>query len=75
MLDFPNVTSRAPSQTAIDSPLVKRVRVGLNSHEPIVTRVVMEIAPSATYHVERAGEAGRDLAVVFAEARHMETVR
>jgi hypothetical protein len=69
VLDFPNVTSRVPSQTAIDSPLVKRVRVGLNSHEPIVTRVVMEIAPNASYHVERAGEAGRDLAVVFAESQ------
>jgi hypothetical protein len=49
----------------VDSDLVSRVRVGLNSQEPLVTRVVMEIADAAVYHVERAGEAGRDFAVVF----------
>jgi type IV pilus assembly protein PilQ len=69
VLDFPNVTSKAPTQTAIDSPHVTKVRVGLNSHEPLVTRVVMEIAPSTTYHVERSGEAGRDVAVVFERAK------
>ena len=53
VLDFPNVTSKAPTQTAIDSPFVTRVRVAVNSHQPLVTRVVMEIAGTASYHVER----------------------
>ncbi|HET7220224.1 MAG TPA: type IV pilus secretin PilQ [Vicinamibacterales bacterium] len=65
VLDFPNVSSKAPTQTPIDSPLVTRVRVGLNSHQPLVTRVVMEVANTANYHVQRAGEDGRDLEVVF----------
>ena len=65
VLDFPNVGSKAPAQSEVNSALVKKVRVGLNSHEPLVTRVVMEIDEAATYHVERSGEDGRDLAVVF----------
>jgi len=69
LLDFPNVRSKAPSQTDIDSPLVTRVRVGVNSHQPLVTRVVMDLAGSASYHIERSGEGGRDLAVVFEQAR------
>ena len=65
VLDFPNVSSKAPTQTAIDSPLVSRVRIGLNSAQPLVTRVVMEVANTANYHVQRTGDDGRDLEVVF----------
>jgi type IV pilus assembly protein PilQ len=64
ILDFPNVISRAPSQTEVGGA-VKKVRVALNSHKPVITRVVMEIEPTTTYRVERSGEEGRDLAVVF----------
>jgi type IV pilus assembly protein PilQ len=74
VLDFPNVASKAPTQTAIDSPLVTRVRVAVNSHQPLVTRVVMEIAGTARYHVERGGDDGRDLAVVFEQAKAPNTV-
>ena len=74
VIDLPNVTSTAPAQTAIDSPLVTRVRVAVNSHQPLVTRVVMEIAGSASYRVERSGESGRDLAVVFEQANPANTV-
>jgi type IV pilus assembly protein PilQ len=65
VLDFPNVSSKAPGLTAVESQLVSRVRVGLNSSQPLVTRVVMEIAGSASYRIERSGERGRDLDVVF----------
>jgi type IV pilus assembly protein PilQ len=65
VLDFPEVASKAPTVTTVDSPLVTRVRVGVNSAQPLVTRVVMEIAASTKYHVERSGDAGRDLDVVF----------
>jgi len=68
VLDFPNVSSKAPTQTAVDSALVTRVRVGLNSQQPLVTRVVMEVARAANYHVQRSGEDGRDLEVVFEPA-------
>jgi type IV pilus assembly protein PilQ len=65
VLDFPNVASTAPAQTGVDGVFVKKVRIGVNSREPLVTRVVMELTPSAAYHVERSGADGRDLAVVF----------
>ena len=65
VLDFPNVAAAAAARTGVDSAFVKQVRVALNSREPLVTRVVMEISQSATYHVERTGPDGRDLAVVF----------
>lgn len=65
VLDFPNVTSNAPSQVSVEGPLVKRVRVAVNSRTPLVTRVLMDVADGATYHVERTGSSGSDLAVVF----------
>jgi type IV pilus secretin PilQ/predicted competence protein len=69
VLDFPNVSSKAPAQTSVDGPLVTRIRVALNSREPLLTRVVMEVADGATYHVERAGADDGDLAVVFEPAQ------
>jgi type IV pilus assembly protein PilQ len=65
VLDFPNVTPAAAARTGVEGAFVKNVRVALNSREPLVTRVVMEISSSASYHVERTGPDGRDLAVVF----------
>jgi type IV pilus secretin PilQ/predicted competence protein len=65
VMDFPNVSSSAPAQTGIDGVFVKKVRVGMHSRDPLVTRVVLEISPSAVYHVERTGAGGRDLALVF----------
>jgi type IV pilus assembly protein PilQ len=65
ILDFPNVGSRAAAQTAGDGDLVKRVRVGLNNNTPLVTRVVMEIADSATYDVRRSSPSDREVTVVI----------
>jgi type IV pilus assembly protein PilQ len=65
VLDFPNVETKAPFQKVVEGPLVSRVRVGVNSRDPLVTRVVMEVSDGATYHVERAGSSGSDLSVVF----------
>jgi type IV pilus secretin PilQ/predicted competence protein len=64
VFDFAGVGSQAAPQTAVDSPLVSKVRVAVNSRTPLLTRVVMEIAEHASYHVERSGLAGRDLSVV-----------
>src|SRR4051812_7551208 len=74
ILDFPNVASKAPAQTTLDGPLVKRVRVALNTREPLLTRVVMEVAQGATYHVQRAGTDGGDLAVVFEPPQSASTI-
>jgi type IV pilus secretin PilQ/predicted competence protein len=65
MLDFPNVSPSAAARTGVDGVFVKSVSVALSSREPLSTRVTMEIAVNATYHVERTGPDGRDLAVVF----------
>ncbi|MDQ3417516.1 MAG: type IV pilus secretin PilQ [Acidobacteriota bacterium] len=65
VLDFADVSAQAPAQTDVKSPLVQRVRVAVNSRAPLVTRVVMEIADTATYHIERTGEPGHALSVVF----------
>ena len=65
VLDFPNVASAAAARTGVDGAFVKQVHVAVNSKDPLVTRVVMEISPSTTYHVERTGPDGRDLAIVF----------
>jgi type IV pilus assembly protein PilQ len=65
LLEFPNVSSKAPAQTSVDSIFVKKVHVAANGHDPLVTRVVMDLSPTATYHIERAGNSGSDLAVVF----------
>ena len=69
VLDFPDVTSKAGSQLSVDSALVKKVKVATNSRDPLVTRVVMDLAHDATYHVERSGPAGRDIDVVFEPPR------
>jgi type IV pilus secretin PilQ/predicted competence protein len=74
VLDFPNVTSNAPSQVNVEGPLVKRVRVAVNSRTPLTTRVMMDVADGATYHVERTGSSGSDLAVVFEPPQKSSTV-
>jgi len=74
ILDFPNVASKAPAETSVAGELVKKVRVALNSREPLVTRVVMEVADGATYHVERTGADGKDLAVIFEAPQATETM-
>jgi type IV pilus assembly protein PilQ len=74
ILDFPNVMPQTPAQTAVDGGLVNQVRVAVNSRAPLVTRVVMEVADGATYHVERAGEIGSDLAVIFEPPQATSTV-
>ncbi len=74
LLDFPNVSSKTPTETYVEGQLVKRVRVANNGRIPPVTRVTMEVAEGATYHVERAGESGSDLAVVFEPPLNASTV-
>ena len=54
-----------PSTTAINQADVQRVRVGVNSHEPLITRVVIDLARKIPYTVEAVGE---ELRVMFARA-------
>ena len=43
VIDFAGVTSRAAAPASLGSPHVASVRVGINSREPLVTRVVLEV--------------------------------
>jgi type IV pilus secretin PilQ/predicted competence protein len=64
VIDFADVSAQTASQD-VSSPLVRKVRIGVNSRSPLVTRVTMEIDERATYHVERGPDAARDLEVIF----------
>ncbi len=74
VFDFSGVSSQAPAQTSVEGGIVKRVRVGVHSQSPLMTRVVMEIADGATYHLERPATDGRSLAIVFEAALAAGTV-
>jgi type IV pilus assembly protein PilQ len=75
LFEFAGVSSKAPAQTAVNSGVVSRVRVGADGRTPLATRVVMEIADGATYHLERSDADPRSLAVVFEQALAAGTVR
>ena len=64
-LDFPGVSPQVAAVTNIGTDPIDKVRVALNSREPIVTRVVIDLARDAQYHVESAGADGRDLRIGF----------
>ncbi|MCC7125095.1 MAG: type IV pilus secretin PilQ [Acidobacteria bacterium] len=64
LLDFEGVaTGNVPATTAVDTGDVHRVRVGTNSRDPLVTRVVIDLRKKAEYTVESTGDETR---VVFA---------
>ncbi len=67
-LDFPGVSPQVAAVTNIGTDPIDKVRVALNSREPIVTRVVIDLARDAQYHVESAGADGRDLRIGFTAA-------
>ena len=66
LLDFEGVAmGSVPSSTAINQGDVQRVRVAVNSSEPLITRVVIDLARKIPYTVEAVGE---ELRVMFARA-------
>ena len=65
-LDFAGVASgSAPAVTAVNNDDIERVRVATNSREPLVTRVVIDLARKIPYTVETVGE---ELRVLFKKA-------
>jgi type IV pilus assembly protein PilQ len=74
LLDFAGVAAKTAPTIAVDSPLVRQVRVGINSRQPLVTRVVIELTEGSTYHIERGADSEHDLAVVFARDKAPSTV-
>jgi type IV pilus secretin PilQ/predicted competence protein len=61
-LDFPGVSPSAPATTSVKQGPVERVRVAVNSREPLVTRVVVDLNREAAYRMEPAG---RELKLFF----------
>jgi type IV pilus assembly protein PilQ len=65
-LDFTGVaTGSAPAVTAVGNDDIERVRVATNSREPLITRVVIDLARKIPYTVETVGE---ELRVLFKKA-------
>jgi type IV pilus assembly protein PilQ len=69
VLDFEGVGTRTAPQTAVKSPLVSAVNIAVNSRQPLVTRVVLEVAAGSTYHIERGDDPEHDLSIVFEPAQ------
>ena len=64
VLDFPNVTPAVPTVTTVRQGPVERVRVALNSRDPLVTRVVIDLAHAAV-HTLVPGADGSSLRLTF----------
>ncbi len=63
LLDFKGVASgTAPAVTNVKNDDIERVRVATNSREPLITRVVIDLAKKLPYTVEQSGN---DLRVLF----------
>jgi type IV pilus assembly protein PilQ len=66
LLDFEGVAmGSVPASLAINQGDVQRVRVAVNSSQPLMTRVVIDLARQMPYTVEAVGE---ELRVMFARA-------
>jgi type IV pilus assembly protein PilQ len=74
ILDFLEVATKAAPQTTVASPLVTQVRVAVNSREPLITRVVLELTEGSTYHIARGKDAEHDLTIVFEPRQSPATV-
>ena len=65
-LDFAGVAAgSAPAVTPVNNDGIERVRVATNSREPLITRVVIDLARKIPYTVETVGE---ELRVLFKKA-------
>jgi type IV pilus assembly protein PilQ len=72
-LEFPNVSTSAPSVTEVHQGPVERVRVAVSSRKPLVTRVVMDLNRRASYWVQPPEDDSRDFRVVFDSKPDVET--
>ncbi len=66
LLDFSNVASgRVAPVTHVNQADIERVRVATNSRDPLITRVVIDLARKVPYTIETVGE---ELRVLFNRA-------
>ena len=52
--DFPGVTLAGSRMTTSTDPRIRRIRAGVHSAAPLVTRVVLDLVAAETYRVEQA---------------------
>ncbi len=65
-LDFADVAAgSAPAVTSVNNDDIERVRVAVNSRQPLITRVVIDLARKIPFTVETVGE---ELRVLFKSA-------
>ena len=72
VIEFPHLASEAAAVTAVEIDPVKQVRVAADS--PELTRVVLDLARPAVYHIEHLGGDERILRVVFPRDRAIDPV-
>ena len=66
LLDFHGVaTGTAPAVTNVKNEDIEKIRVATNSRDPLITRVVIDLAKKLPYTVEQVGD---DLRVLFRKA-------
>lgn len=71
LLDFEGVAmGSVPATTAVNQGDVERVRVAVNRQEPLLTRVVIDLARKVPYTVQTVGQ---ELRVLFARATEAAT--
>ena len=67
LVDLPGVTT-AEALAVVPRGIVTGVRAEMQSRDPLVTRVIIDVAKRAAFRAERAGEKGADYVVVFDES-------
>ena len=72
VIEFPHLRSEAAAVTSVEIDPVKQVRVA--SDGPELTRVVLDLARPAVYHIEHLGSDDRLLRVVFPRDRAIDPV-
>ena len=65
VIDLPGVTARVPAKTHVGVRPVDSIRVALHSHDPLVTRVVLDLSGPTSYEIEGADGSAEELRVVF----------
>ena len=71
LLDFEGVAmGSVPATTAVNQGDVQRVRVAVNRQEPLITRVVIDLARRIPYTVQNVGQ---ELRVLFTRAAEAAT--
>ena len=69
VLDFPGVAASVAPVTPVSVGPVRRVRVATHSRDPLVTRVVVDLAGPVVHRIANGGTDGRELELVLEPSR------